>query len=240
MNIDITPELIESLAELAKLTPEPNTSEEVLQRIVDASVETFPGCDSASLTVPVEGKLTTPSSSDDVAVQLDQAQYKAKAGPCVDATLQGATHLIDDTSQEERWPEFRRAAIDHGIRSSLSLPLSGDVVGGLNLYGRRPGSFDEGSVVLGQMFVSHAAVAITNAELHSAARVMVSQIQEALESRDVIGAAKGILMEREAVTSDEAFEMLRSVSQNSNIKLRDVAAALVAKEEKRLSREQDP
>jgi GAF domain-containing protein len=232
MNIDLSPEAVSALADLGRLTPEAESPDEILQRIVSASLDVFPTCEAASITISVDGEFTTPTSTDEVALTLDKAQYDSMDGPCVEAARDGATHVLDEIANDDRWPEFRKSATAHGVISSMSVPLSGEVVGGLNFYGKEQGGFDQTSLMVGRLFASHAGVAISNANLHMAARKLVGQLEEAVESRDVIGAAKGILMEREGISSDQAFNMLRIASQNSNIKLRDVAAAVVSDHDK--------
>jgi AmiR/NasT family two-component response regulator len=100
-------------------------------------------------------------------------------------------------------------------------------IGALNLYSKRTNTFDDDSRSLGKLFASQASVAISNAQVYDAAIRLAEQLKKAVESREVIGEAKGILMAQEGVTDDEAFEMLKKLSQNQNVKLRDIAEKIV-------------
>ena len=163
--------------------------------------------------------------TDDIVPAIDDAQYETGKGPCLDAYRHGGVNRIEFTSEDTRWPEFSRAAAAAGVRSTLSLPMrvGDEQVGALNLYSSTPDRFSETHQRLGLMFAEQAAVAIANTEMFLRVRVMSSQLEEALKSRDVIGQAKGILMATRKITDDAAFECLRAASQHRNVKLRDIA-----------------
>jgi GAF domain-containing protein len=135
---------------------------------------------------------------------------------------------VDDYATDGRWPETARRAVDVGVHSSLSLPLlaADDGVGALNLYGASQRVFDgldDGAAT----FAASAAITLANALAFHRAAELSEQLSEGLESRDVIGQAKGILMARERIDADAAFDRLREMSQHANRKLRDIAAELV-------------
>ncbi|HEY7874874.1 MAG TPA: GAF and ANTAR domain-containing protein [Actinomycetota bacterium] len=122
------------------------------------------------------------------------------------------------------------------MRGAVSHPLHiNGSVGALNLYSTEEHGFDEASRAIGEIFARQATIALRNASTYLAARMLAEQLNEALESRDLIGRAKGILMEREGVTDDEAFHMLRVISQNTNVKLRDIAQRVVEEKDRALS-----
>ena len=129
--------------------------------------------------------------------------------------------IVDDLTTDERWPVFTAGAVDFGIRSMLSLHLYTDreSFGALNIYARQRHAFTPDSVATGVLLAAHCAVAI-------AATTASANLRIALESRDVIGQAKGILMERHKITPTEAFDLLITASQHSHRKLRDIAAHL--------------
>jgi hypothetical protein len=224
-------------AELAKHLFTPDSVEEVLARIVTAAVDMIDGADLASLSVLVAGGgIRTPACTDPLALHLDEVQYEAGEGPFVDTAIGGHLPYLEvaDLAASSGWPLFRPLAADLGIRAVLSLgvvtkgsagspprrPPAWRTLGALNLYARRPDAFDRNARDIGLLLAAHAAVAL-------AATAQARQLREALRSRDVIGQAKGILMERRKLTADEAFEVLRRTSQRLNIKLRDVAARIV-------------
>jgi hypothetical protein len=122
---------------------------------------------------------------------------------------------------EPRWPRFAHRAAEAGAGSMLSFRLwvEGDDLGALNLYGRQPNAFDEESEQVGLLFVSHAAIAWASAQKQD-------QLAESVDARDLIGQAKGIVMERYKLDSLKAFALLVRTSQHTNLKLRDIAAEL--------------
>jgi len=190
-----------------------------LQKIVDLAVETIDGCDHAGITFLKDKRVDTPAASDDVPRTVDAIQYETGEGPCLDAIREHEIFETGDLGREARWPQFSiRAQRATGVTSMLAFRLfiEGDTLGSLNLYSKAADAFGEESRTVGLVFAAHAAVALSTA-LHD------EQMDEALQSRDVIGQAKGILMAREGVDADQAFDMLRRASQRLNVKLRDVA-----------------
>jgi transcriptional regulator with GAF, ATPase, and Fis domain len=133
-------------------------------------------------------------------------------------------------STESRWPDWTDRAVEAGVHSSLSigLPIHEEVTAALNVYATEPEAFDDDAIVLGQTFAGYAAVAIANAHLYDAQASLAQHMEAAMQSRAVIEQAKGIIMGSRRCTADDAFAILTKVSQETNRKLRDVAAALVA------------
>jgi GAF domain-containing protein len=134
-----------------------------------------------------------------------------------------------DVETDTRWPEFGRAAAKSGVLAVLCVPLvlNGQAVGTLNLYSKTTHGFTEAGEETARLFSEQAAVACVNAEVYWRTYNLTEHLREALESRDVIGQAKGILMARRGCTPDAAFEALRKASQRRNVKLRDVAEGVV-------------
>ena len=194
-----------------------------LTRVVALAVKELPGCDLAGITLIRGERPVTAAFSDPEAPEIDTAQYSSGVGPCLDAFRSDTILRIDDTSTEQRWPSFIELAQHHGIKSTLSLPLrvNRDPVGALNLYSRQAHAFlDEDTPVL---FANHAAVVLANAQAYWASHALTAQLETALTSRAVIEQAKGVLIARHGCTADEAFEQLAGESQQSNVKLREVA-----------------
>jgi transcriptional regulator with GAF, ATPase, and Fis domain len=213
----------EVFAEVARALLSQGDVRETLQRIVDMAVETVDGCDHAGISFLKSGKGTTPAASDDVPPQVDAIQYETGEGPCLSAIREHEIFQSGDLASETRWPLFAaRANAETGVSSMLCFRLfvAGDTLGALNLYSKAIDAFDGGSRSVGLVFAAHAAMALSTA-MHGA------QMDEALQSRDLIGQAKGILMAREGVDADQAFDMLRRASQRLNVKLRDVAGDMV-------------
>ena len=209
----------ETFAEVARLLLAEQGVEATLNRIGQLAVQTVEGCDHAGISLIEGRKVTTVGSSDQVPVLVDAIQYEVDDGPCLDAIRCHEVFLVGHLGQDERWPAFsQRAAQETGVQSMLALRLfvEKDTMGALNLYSKSADAFDQDSQATATIFAAHAAVALR-------AALREEQFREALASRDVIGQAKGLLMAREGITADEAFETLRRGSQRLNIKLREVA-----------------
>lgn len=200
--------------------------DETLQAAVDLCLELIPGCEIADIMFLQRQRITTPVSSDPRAIPLGRAQEETGEGPCVTAALEEKVVITQDLRQDDRWPRFAARAIDRGVLSVLSYQLflnrsEGDRFGALNIYGASTNAFDEESIALGEVFAAQCAAALSAAIEREGA-------EAALLSRDLIGQAKGILMERRRLSADQAFELLRSISQQRNIKVRDLAEHITA------------
>ena len=220
-----------AFAELGCINLAENDLSQVLSRVADLARQTVPGADEASVTM-VRGSIAgTTASTGHLALALDEWQYQRGSGPCLEAATAQATISVPDLADEARWPEWAQHAVAAGARSSLSvgLPIEERLGGGLNLYGVRQAAFDDDAVVLAETFAGYAAVALANANLYGVTARLTRQLQTAMAGRAVIEQAKGIVMGRRRCSADEAFAILTRISQDSNRKLRDVAAALVAK-----------
>ena len=213
----------ETFAEIARKLLAEEDVQATLQKIVDMAVETIDGCDHAGITFQKGKKGDTPAASDDVPSVVDAIQYEMGEGPCLSAIRDHEVFETGDLGSEVRWPNFSaRARRETGVTSMLSFRLfvEGDTLGALNLYSKAADAFDDSSRTVGLVYAAHAAIALSTASHEE-------QMNEALASRDLIGQAKGILMAREGVGADEAFDMLRRASQRLNLKLRDVADQMV-------------
>jgi GAF domain-containing protein len=202
--------------------------EELLGNVTSLAAAAIPGCDAASISLMQGGRTTTPVCSAEIAREVDQAQYDTGGGPCLAAMLEEEVFRVDSYADDDRWPEMSAQAVAKGVASSLSLPLSTgrQAVGALNLYSTKPGNFD-GAEEQAAMFAAQASVTVSNAQALERAQEMARHLAVALENRDVIGQAKGIIMAAEGATSDEAFAVLRRASQRENRKLHDVAREIV-------------
>ena len=226
--LDISPQLLDALQTLSSLLVSDDPLARTLDTVVDLSVKVLPGCDSAGVTLRVDGRDLTAAASDEFAHAIDKIQYELDEGPCLTALEEGLVQRTEALSEESRWPRFSRQATDEGLNCVLSLPLKGDgMAGALNLYSKTERTFDVSTIAAGEVFATQTSIALQNAQTYIAARSVSDQLNEALKTRDMIGQAKGILMEREGVSDPEAFEMLKTISQNSNVKLRDIAQKLV-------------
>lgn len=183
------------------------------------------------ITVRIEGSPMTVARSDARADAIDADQYANGEGPCLESLRTGDLIEVVDLETDERWPRFREHALGHGVRSSLSLPLGmdGDSIGALNLYrfSREPLTDDERHRA--EVFAAQAVATLVLQRRQAQQSRVAEQLEEALTSRTVIDQALGVLMAQQRCTSDEAFALLRAHSQNSNRRLRDVAADLITR-----------
>jgi GAF domain-containing protein len=216
-------QLAEKLSELARSMQDETGLENTLTAIVYAAAETVPGADEASITaVTGRREVRTVAASGELAPAVDQAQYETGQGPCLSSLYEHQTERLSDMWDCQRWPDFAARASKLGVGSMLAAQLyvEGDNLGALNLHSREPDAFSDESEEVALMFAGHAAVAFAGAQAQE-------HMEAAVSRRDVIGQAKGILIERYKITGDQAFALLVRVSQRTNTKLRDVADYLV-------------
>ena len=220
------PDFNERLAAIAReLVNEPDM-QATLQRVVEAAAQNLDGEVWASVSLVNEGReIETPAVSDERAGRADKLQYDLEEGPCLDAIWEQETFRIDDMTAEERYPRWARAVVEEtGVRSSLSLQLFTDAeqnsLGALNLYSPQPKAFDAETRGVGLAFAAQAAVALRSAQT-------AEHLRSGMATRNLIGMAQGILMERLKITPEQAFGVLSRLSMESNVKLREVARRLV-------------
>jgi GAF domain-containing protein len=226
---DYPDHLTEGIAELSRLLVNEEALDDTLHRVADLACRNIGGADLAGVTLLRDGKPTTAVFTDPASPEMDSAQYDTGVGPCLDAWRHQQVFRIDSTADDGQWPAFSQAAADHGIQSTISLPLAvrGNGIGALNLYSKQAAAFSDEDEQVGSLFADQASVALTNAQLYDSAYRLTQQLQEALTSRAVIDQAKGILMGQRGMGVDEAFAVLRTTSQRENRKLRDIAQELV-------------
>ncbi len=214
----------DQLGELARSLQSHRDSEEMLNELVTAAVRLIPGVDEASISVVTDRRgVSSRLPTGELPARVDALQEETGQGPCLDAMYDQHTLRVSDMAHEQRWPRFAARAAEAGAASMLSIQLwvEGDNLGALNLYSRRVDAFDDESEQVGLLFASHAAVAFAGAH-------EMSHMRAALATRDLIGQAKGILMERYKVTGDQAFRLLVKVSNDNNLALRSVAEDLAS------------
>jgi GAF domain-containing protein len=217
-------------AELQQLLLATDDIAEFLHELVALTVSVLPGDLFCGITLRRDNQVTTVASSDERAGQVDEIQYGHDQGPCLTSLATGEVVLIDDLAEDDRWDAYQLPALAHGVRSSLSLPLhrDGKAIGALNIYATRPHAFGEQEQLDARRFAAEASRALALAVRMAERTEMSEHLQKALASRAVIDQALGVVMSQNRCTADEAFEMLRTISQNRNVKLRDVAGGIVA------------
>lgn len=211
-----------ALAEAAREVASNPEVQDALQAVVDLAM-TNCNCRGASVTlVRADGGTETSASSDALVEQADDLQYALDEGPCLQAAEQGGAYLIVNTASDPRWPSWGPAVAKLGLHSVLSIHLFTDrrVLGALNLYYESRDEFSDDEIEVAKVVAAHASVAL--AKLRSE-----RDLWRAIDSRHLIGQAQGMLMERFKLTPARSFSVLRRYSQHHNIKLHEVAGALI-------------
>jgi GAF domain-containing protein len=220
------PGLALKFAAVARALESEATAAATLQRVVEIARLIVPGCHHAGVTVLRRGRPETPAATDGVSGEVDKVQYEAGEGPCLSAILEQDTFRTGDLAEEGRWPRFSRPAAERtGVRSVLAYRLftEADTLGALNLYSRERDAFDDDAEAIVTILAAHAALALARAR----EREQISGLEQAVASNRSIGMAIGILMATRRVGQDEAFDLLRTVSQRTNRKLREIADEVV-------------
>ncbi len=215
-------EAVTMLAELAGALADAPSLDDMLQRALTLAIEIVPGCEQAGISLQIGRRIQTPASVGPLAAACDRLQEQLGVGPCVTALRESDTVRIDDILTDNRWPQFREGAIQLGLRSMFACRLATklDRLGALNLYSTAPSAFHDDTDAIALAYATHVGLALSALDKET-------NLQRALDSREVIGQAMGILMERHRVTATQGFDLLVHVSQLSNVKLRDIADHLV-------------
>jgi GAF domain-containing protein len=220
--------LTSNLSETAEILFSAGSVHNTLEQVVTVAVHTIEGCDFAGLFLLEAGVVVTPVHTDPIVDEIDTMQRDSGEGPCLDAIALRIMVYGEDLNIDERWPNLGPLATARGIRSVLALPLTTNgAAGAVNLYARYPAAFGVVDRAKGVILASLASVALTAAHSLEDEERRIENLHSALSSREIIGQAQGILMERERIAADQAFDVLRRASQYLNIKLREVAQTLV-------------
>ncbi|WP_410631108.1 ANTAR domain-containing protein [Amycolatopsis sp. cmx-4-83] len=201
----------------------------VLQRVCQQAVHAIPDAGMASVTLLRDDTPYTATATTDAARGIDQAQYDAGAGPCLEAARSAHVQRVTMSEATRRWPAFAAAVVASTTSSYLSAPLFIDrrYQGSLNLYGTGDEGFGTLDAALLQLYTTAAEAALRSTHRYHAAQGTIVQLKTALDTRAVIDQAKGIIMALHRITADQAFDLLVAQSQQQNVKLRDVADQFV-------------
>ena len=194
-----------------------------LDLLTQTARDTVAGAEFASITVVhADGVVETLAPTDPLIVTVDQLQGELGEGPCFDAAVEEETYVAEDLRDDERWPVCGPKAAALGIVAQMGVDLHhpGDARAALNFYATEPAQFRR-AIDTAELFASHASIVLGYV-------VATDHFQSALKSRKTIGQAIGIVMERYTIDEERAFRFLARVSQTSQVKLREVAADIVA------------
>jgi GAF domain-containing protein len=214
----------QAIAAAARSINHPQSLDETLQAIADAARQSVPGFDQVGIsTLHKSGKVQTRAATGHLVHDLDSLQYGLAEGPCVDTLRDAQVVVVPRIRHDQRWPRYVPEAVKLGLRAQLAVQLYVDhegTLGGLNLYSTTSEEIDPEAEGIAELFAAHAAIALDNARERNT-------LNQALQSRQVIGQALGIIMERYGISEDQAFAFLVRASTQSNLKLRDIAQDLV-------------
>ena len=214
-------ELADVMAEVARTLHEPESVNDVLSRLVRVARDAIPA-EFVGVSISSPKGIYTAAASHPIVSGLDQAQYELSEGPCLDAVRHHDATAAADLRTDTRWPRFGPRAVAAGIISQMGIEIfrQRSTVGGLNLYASRPNAFDDGTRHAAALFARHAGLALDKT-------LTITNLTEALHTRQTIGQAVGIVMQRYAIDEAQAFKHLTRLSQTTNTKLRDIAQRLV-------------
>jgi GAF domain-containing protein len=221
-----------ALAELGRLSFLDHSMPSVLDRVAALARQVLAVQPAASVTVLTGIRPVTVASTEQLALDLDEAQYRIDAGPCLEAARTGHPVEVADLRAEQRWAGFVELAAQQGCQGILSVPFPrrgpAAPAGGLNVYVRTSDAWDPATRRRAEQFATAAVVPVANHYLYQNALDRAEHLTAALSSRAVIDQAKGILMERFRISADQAFQALARRSMATNTKLRDIADRVVA------------
>jgi GAF domain-containing protein len=205
---------------------------EMLDELAEFSALTLadPAIAFCSITLIRRKKPLTVASSEESAVRLDETQYRAGDGPCLSAIRKQVVIHVPDLDREHRWPAYTAAALEEGVGSSLSVPLilEGEAEAGLNLYSTRSHGFSGEDIDMVEAYSYHASKALRLAVRISQLAEAKTHLTAAMESRTTIDLATGAIMAQNRCSQETAVKILKIASSTRNVKLRDVAASVVA------------
>jgi GAF domain-containing protein len=217
-----------ALDPLGRLLLAGESTQSVLQRVVDLVRQAMPEGAEASITLLRNEQATTAAFTGELALQLDEMQYDRGHGPCLEAALGGHVVEIADARDEIRWPDYVPTFLAHGALSSIAVPVpAAQLSAGLNVYAPVAQAFTDDDRQAIVEFAAYAGAALTNMDALQDARELAAHLQTAMKSRSVIEQAKGILIERHKLSPDQAFRLLAETSMHTNRKVRDLAEQLV-------------
>ena len=214
--------LVELAQKLATSLP-PGDLDQTLSRITAAAVQVLPDVSMSSISVRhADGSLETVAPTNELLCEVDAKQYELREGPCYEAATEEGTVVSTDLANDDRFPRYREAALAAGIRAQVGIRLfdTGSSQGALNLYSDRVGAFEDLGT-LADLFREQSAMALAYAQ-------EVQTLRDAVQTRQMIGQAVGVVMERYKLNDQRAFAFLTRLSSTRNVKLRLIAQEVVA------------
>ena len=203
---------------------------DVLTLLSDRCVEILDAAAAGIMLGGPDGQLQLLTSSNEAIRVVELFELQSAQGPCWDCFYSGRPVVNHDlTTANERWPEFAPVAVAAGFLGSDAIPmrLRGNIIGALNLFRTARGSLSDEDLTVAQALADIATIAILQNRSSIVAAEVNAQLSTALTSRIVIEQAKGIIAERNNLSVDSAFELLRRHARDRNLRLAALARATV-------------
>jgi GAF domain-containing protein len=222
-------DLIQVIREFTGSIINPYDLDELLHRLMRHATQVVDAAGAGIMLASEGSGLDFVAASDERVVEAEEHQAELETGACFEAYAINRLVVVEDLAQDDRWPEYSRRVTGLGLHSVLGIPMNafGQTIGVINFYREPPSTWTDEDVNTAEIITAMGAGYILNANQLRAQHTLSEQLHAAIESRDVIGQAKGILMARGNIGADDAFELLRQRSQQHNQKLRQVAQRLI-------------
>jgi GAF domain-containing protein len=220
----------EHFAALAQRLRDGRTADEVQRIVAESAVDLIDGCDRAAVGVLEGAAFRSAAATDDVMQLIDELQNEVGEGPCLEASTDNIAQIDNDITQHSQWPRLAALVVARTpVRAMLAVPLvdEGTRSGALNVFGDRPGVFDDEALATAAILAAFASVALAGARQSQRA----DQLEQGMATNREIGAAVGILMATHGISQEQAFDLLSQASQRLNRKLRDIATGIVRGDE---------
>jgi GAF domain-containing protein len=221
----IREELVQVIREFTGTIINPFDLDELLHRLMRHATQLAEATGAGVMLASDGDELDFVAASEERIVEAEQAQARMRSGACFEAFSTNRIVVVEDLADDRRWPEYAQHVVELGLRSVLGVPMNafGQTIGVINLYRDEPSTWSDEDLGAAEIVTAMGAGYLLNANQLRAQHTLSEQLHTAVESRDVIGQAKGLLMAREHVNADGAFDLLRKRSQQRNVKLREVA-----------------
>jgi len=223
--LPLADELSGVFARMSGLLLSEDTVERALSLLSALAQETVTGSSGAGVSLIDERNRRSSGSTDDRVRQADDLQYQLGEGPCLTAAKTRELIRMDDLADDQRWPTWAAAVAGLGLRAAMSAPLvaGNGSLGAIKLYAEQPRTFDAHSERVLTLFSAQAAILVANMQTAERARRLSAGMRTAIQGRDAVSMAKGVLMGRHAIDEDTAFSMLLARCEHDDIPLAEAA-----------------
>ncbi|WP_181578289.1 GAF and ANTAR domain-containing protein [Arthrobacter sp. AQ5-05] len=228
--LPLADELAAVAASAAGLLLTESTVAATLKLITSVAKSSVPYAMGAGVTlIDANAHKTSAASSNELVERADALQYDLEQGPCLSACASGETIVVQDIAADERWPDWSGAVATLRVASSISVPLksSSESFGAVKVYSAEIQAFTERSRGILELLAQQATVWLEHATTAENAKKLSNELRSTLHSRDVIGMAKGIVMERHGVSENDAVRLLMKQAIAEHLTLSALAVRLV-------------